>query len=563
MNNGTPKESLEALARVGIGGVDFEETLLSQVTTQWGVDWDSWHIARDLLQNFYDANKDRVSDIAITRQGRTVCVDAPEPFDLKHLFFIGSHKGADDVGQYGEGFKVASVCLLREHGIAPIAQSGRDVLRIRTAGERDEGTQLQPLAYDFFSEAEEVVGSRLILEGCGDDLADALRDGLRNFVYEGNPLLKHLLYEDYQDRFRIYSAPTLQGHIFYRCLKRGDIPRIPLSVVVNKNYADLEKLITHDRDRRAFGEEFLKKFYKVFARYCTSYDTHAQEKIVVAAKDCWKEGHPLLAAVAEASRANWRSDWMERRVKEVFGEDQYFASTTIRYAPPERKSAIEQVEADWRRSGRTALPAYFRRFGLVTADSHLDQIERHAQEEDRQRKTHPPTVAEETSIRLLHEAMKDLTPEVSAIFTRGYTDYIVGASETVLGSLRRGRGYRSREVFLAEDVFISDFGRALAVFLHEHTHIFGYDGDRRFTDALTELIEVIVRNRARLDDYDVRWQEAVLSVQEERNAEPALQTITSAQALQNLSKEELEALLLKLPSIQLRDLLAGKSDPNR
>ena len=548
-----PKESLEALDRVGVLVVDFKETLPAQVTTQWDVNWDSWHIARDLLQNFYDANKDRVSDIVIAREGRTVSVDAPVPFDLKHLFFIGSHKGTDDVGQYGEGFKVASVCLLKEHGIAPIALSGRDVLRIRIAGNRDEGTQLQPLAYDFFSGSEEVAGSRLILEGCGDDLADALRDGLQSFMYEGNPLLEHLLHEDYSRRFRIYSAPTPQGHIFYRRLKRGDIPRIPLSIVVNKSYAALEKLITNDRDRRAFGEDFLKEFYKVFAQYCTSHDTAAQAEIVIAAKDSWKEGHPLLAAVANAT--GWGENWSQDKLKEVFGEEQYFArSNTGRHISPERRSAIQQVEADWRQSGRTELPTYFSRFGLVTASSHLDQIERREQEEAQQRTTHPPTVAEETSIRLLHEAMEDLTPEVSAIFTRGHTTYTVGASETVLGSLRRGRRYNSREVFLVEDIFVSDFGRALATFLHEHNHIFGYDGDRRFSDALTELIEVIVRNRARLDDYDVRWQEAVFSIQDERNTEPTLQT-TPGEVLQNMSRNELEALLLKLPPIQLGTLL--------
>ena len=38
-----------------------------------------------------------------------------------------------------------------------------------------------------------------------------------------------------------------------------------------------------------------------------------------------------------------------------------------------------------------------------------------------------------------------------------------------------------------------DFSEALAVFLHEHAHIFGYDGHRGFTDALTELIEAVVR----------------------------------------------------------------------
>ena len=531
-----PKESLEALDRVGIVGVAFKETRKSQITTQWGVDWDSWYIARDLLQNFYDANKDNVSDIDITRQGRTIYVDAPIPFDLNHLFFIGSHKGEDDVGQYGEGFKVASVCLLRKHGLAPIARSGRDVLRIRLADTWDEGTQLQPLAYDFFSGTEEFVGSRLILEGCGDDLAKALQDGLQNFFYEGNPLLKHSLYEDRSDRFRLYSAPTPSGHIFYRRLKRGEIPRIPLSITINKKYAALEKLIAHDRDRKAFDKNFQEEFYKVFARNFAGSERDLQAKIVVAAKDCWKEGHPLLAAVA---KEGW--EWSKDLLKDTFGEDHYFARSNIsrdisRKQQIGKIEQIEQIEALWRQEGRTELPAYFSHFGLMTAKSHIDEMERRAQEEEQQRKTHPPTVAEGASIRLLHEVMKDLTPEVSDLFTYGHTVYTVGASETVLGSLREGRGYQSHEIFLHESLFISDLGKALSVFLHEHNHIFGSDGNRRFSDALTHSIEGVVRNRTRLDDYDDRWQKAVLSVQNERNAEPKRRAKTKLKKLAKTAK---------------------------
>ena len=37
--------------------------------------------------------------------------------ELDRLFFLGSEKGADDLGQYGEGFKAAAICLLRDHGV--------------------------------------------------------------------------------------------------------------------------------------------------------------------------------------------------------------------------------------------------------------------------------------------------------------------------------------------------------------------------------------------------------------------------------------------------------------
>jgi hypothetical protein len=96
--------------------------------------------------------------------------------------------------------------------------------------------------------------------------------------------------------------------------------------------------------------------------------------------------------------------------------------------------------------------------------------------------------------------MRDLAPHVAGVFDHGRTSYTVAQTEVILGELKNARQHRSREVFLAADVFLMDFAEALAVFLHEHANIFGYDGHRGFSDALTELIETVVRQRKALDE---------------------------------------------------------------
>ena len=65
-----------------------------------------------------------------------------------------------------------------------------------------------------------------------------------------------------------------------------------------------------------------------------------------------------------------------------------------------------------------------------------------------------------------------------------------------------------------------DFPEARAVFLHEHAHIFGYDGQRGFTDALTELLETVIRQRSVLDRYEQEWDLSREAVQRERESEP-------------------------------------------
>jgi len=54
------------------------------------------------------------------------------------------------------------------------------------------------------------------------------------------------------------------------------------------------------------------------------------------------------------------------------------------------------------------------------------------------------------------------------------------------------------------------------VFLHEHAHTFGYDGQRGFTDALTELLETVARQRSVLDVYEREWDAARQEVERER-----------------------------------------------
>ncbi len=43
-----------------------EKTERSSVTTRWGVEWDEMMIARDIMQNFYDANRKQIHEITVS-----------------------------------------------------------------------------------------------------------------------------------------------------------------------------------------------------------------------------------------------------------------------------------------------------------------------------------------------------------------------------------------------------------------------------------------------------------------------------------------------------------------
>jgi len=67
-----------------------DRELTSSVTSSWGVNWNEDMIARDLMQNFFDANREQLDDVSVSDSGRDITVSAPTVFNLDRLFYLGS-----------------------------------------------------------------------------------------------------------------------------------------------------------------------------------------------------------------------------------------------------------------------------------------------------------------------------------------------------------------------------------------------------------------------------------------------------------------------------------------
>ena len=543
------RESQALLETLGLPrNATFDHSTTSAVTTSWGGHWDEDSIARDLLQNFFDANRDRLDRVAIAVTPDAVRVTGPSGHDLEQLFFLGSEKDpAANVGQYGEGFKAAAMCLVRDHGVKPVARSGRKIACIRLASAPVAGPTLLPLVYDWFVVPTPFDGAELLLATRDSKLRAAVQAGMSHFLHERNVLVGPLRWESYDQMFALHdSAQPVAGAIFYRRLRRAIVQDIPIVLVINKEYAGIEKLIRGDRDRKAFGERFLKAFYEVFVRSELRRNRKAQRVVVEAARHVWSRGHPLLAALAEASRDAWPGPF----ACEVFG-DGFFARSHSTNASEHLR--YEALEHRWRDEGREPLPGYFTSFGVLSAKQSIALEEKATLELNRR----GPTDAERRSIDLLLERLRDLTPWVHALFARGQTKYMVARTDEIHGALKKGRNYQSLEVFLAERLFVEDFASALATFLHEHSHVFGYDGGRAFTDALTQTLETVVRTRGTLDDAERQWEIVRKRVIEERRGagtgEGSSQSTDSR--LATMDEAQLRSLLGRMPPAVLRRLL--------
>lgn len=86
------QDSLQVLTQLGFRDLQHERTIKSSVTTAWGVDWDEEFVARDLMQNFFDANHYCVHEIKIETAGGDIKVSAPAVYNLERLYYLGSEK---------------------------------------------------------------------------------------------------------------------------------------------------------------------------------------------------------------------------------------------------------------------------------------------------------------------------------------------------------------------------------------------------------------------------------------------------------------------------------------
>ena len=552
--------AFENAVRAIIGDVVATATksLNSAVTTAWGVDWDESYIARDLMQNFFDANRNELDAVQVEALKSTVFVRAPASFNLERLFYLGSEKGAEDIGQYGEGFKVAAACLLRDPGVTPIAISGTEAVALRVSTEPVPGTALRPVIYDFFRIDKAVDGTVLILLGCSTKLCVAMKTGLSHFFHEQNPLVGALRWRSYDGKFAIYASANKRGHVFYRNLKRAEIDDIPLILVLDKEYAAIEKKIKHDRDRNAFGDEIRRIFYNQFSRGGLKDVEKAQRVVVEAAKPGWLRGHPLLAELADTAFGYHNPSWSRTAAKEVFG-DAYFARCSSTTASEQMD--FDRLEQIWRDEGRKALPQYFSRFGVLNAKDCLAELRKKAIDEAKSRSVRTATHAEQKSLDVLAGVMQELAPEITNVFKKRRVTYTVAETDAVLGELIKGRSYRDVEVYFASKIFEADFAEALAVYLHEHSHIFGRDGERSFGDALTELIESLVRHRLLVDGYDGGWRVARDRVKAERRAARASNDAIG-DWLRIVSADELRELALQLPRAVWRGIAGPATTPS-
>lgn len=234
------------------------------------VNWDFWQVLRDLIQNFYDTigyehfhqefeyhyEYEDFFHYVVTMRTRN------HPFSYEWLtYFGGSTKTGKNgyVGNYGEGFKVCALCLMRM-GYALTMESKDWRLEPCTYSKMIDGKEVSMLGYRIWEREDDGITELTIRHvPVGEDWC--LKEALFNFYYPENPLFGKKIadtetYAIYERSAmpvpRQYMESRVEGILYFNYLARGELP-FPLIILVKD-----QKMDTDNRERNVFLPCYVK-----------------------------------------------------------------------------------------------------------------------------------------------------------------------------------------------------------------------------------------------------------------------------------------------------------------
>lgn len=524
----------------------FLECIDMRITEYWGVEWDEMEAVRDFLQNFYDAND--VDQIKIDIKNKTVTVSAPAEFDYKQLVYFYSSKtnNPDAIGQYGEGFKASLLNAMRNWNCNVEMCISNKKLRFFLDDVEIEGTQKKVIKCEL-SEIEPISGTILIIKNCSPILIAEFQFGLKHFYYEQNPLFGNILLNDYSGDISIRESKEKFGYIFYKKLLRAKI-ELPIIIICNREYKIIDKQIKHDRDRKAFNEKVTESLLKLIFK---QFSFIALKPMVLHLKNWWEKGDKYLAVIAGTQVPSWRN----YHYVDYFPENYYARETTGIYPPDgidelELELKTRDIVEKFKKKNYICCPRYMSYFGMKTPDRvAVDELFSIGENEEKESRS--PTLLEHEAIILLSSFCK----EISLVLYERYEKaiYKIVTSDKIIGQYK-SENYKEKIVLLNKRFFSYQFADAVAIILHEWNHIYGYDGSRIFSDALTELISIILNNKEilnKLPDYEEKWNSFVENIKKERDEKE----INVFNLLEKLSNEQLKSVLKEIPENELELLI--------
>lgn len=491
------------------------------------VHWDKYNILRDFVQNFYDSVGYREWQNAFhysydeAHQSLIMWVDNTT-FSYEWLMHIGASTktsaSGSNAGYFGEGFKIASLCAVRDYAWDIRMSSNDWTLDVITIQQEIDKQNVRMLAYDI---QESALSSSSILRLSpllpGD--IEIFKTVLLSFYYPENPLLGDVLWEGPEGAAYTRSTYPYPNNLpcTYDFGRKGIV--FCAFQVLGSNPFDLvicyHKYRNKDRERKALYSFNVVDVFESVAYYV---DAQGAMRILEKMRRNWNSvpskhididsWYPSISSLVDKVAS-------DSTVNEAF----VTKYPNLLYLP----ALYTNHDKNRRTQARSWLHAQSEHYLLVQKAFKAlgyKSLEQACEEGGGFVKDDTPSTRESQCFQVLRSLVDcifsgffcfERTPDHRVI--RNLT-----ASSHGMASLVRFREkkenssgirirYTIREIYLKENCFRRDgFYNALATYVHECCHMFGGDSSESFSFALTLAMERLIISEPAMASYRSIWE---------------------------------------------------------
>jgi hypothetical protein len=492
------------------------------------VHWSRFKTLRDFIQNFYDAVHwsewdDRfshtITDGVLTLKAQHV------GFSYDWLLHIGASTKREAIGTYaghfGEGFKIAALCALRDHHWTVKMRSRDWALEVVTTDLTVDQRTLKSLAYKIQSGQPTSQETTLQIAPFSDQpLLDSV---LLSFYYPSNPLLGQPIWTSATGA--VYERSPVQKPWGYPSTSENNGSGIVFAgyqAVGSFEYPLVFCLHDHkqlDRERNTF---YRMNVIDLIRSTVSRLPPEASMVVLQALKSRWYDRprkkydftswYGIVGALVKniAASDEQKAIW-QRTYPHLLVASQVKRSDLPRYN--RRRQAL-----DWLKQSEVSFQLVQEAFLALAYPTLESMCERY----DGFSVIRDPDAFEQQRVKMLERFTSLLVPDLIAVAPLPPCKLIksevaawrgMASCIPLSGQLAKFRDipirYRLPYVALKSSLLRSDnLGNALSTYLHEIAHMFGGDRSAAFSHALSELMEVILSNARLVAEWQSQWEQS-------------------------------------------------------
>lgn len=492
------------------------------------VHWNTFQIFRDYIQNFYDSVPcDQWHErfhYEIHDGTLSMCIEN-QTFNYEWLLHIGaSTKTNSDekhAGYFGEGFKIASLCALRDKHWKIKMSSGNWSFNVICSDHIIDGKKVQMLAYDLTESKKSAPKSELVLQGVSSEDFDMFKIALKSFYYPENELLGEKIWENCDGA--VYTRSKTQydcelpynydfgrkGIVFCGYQIRGSNP-FDLVVCLH----DFEQ---NDRERDSLLE---MEVVTVFKRMSAILSAEASFKIIEKMRRVW-----ISNSTDRFDFESW-TPVLRKLLCNILYSSEFCKKFKAKY--PNLLylyPTLSKVQMNWRQEARSWYKNFHDKyilvgepFSLLGYSSLEDECRRNG---GLVKDDNVHSKIEKNCFSILENACKSMFGDFFIAEPWPSHKIITNPKATYHGMATLYKNKRKQFnkkhlcirnkiecVYLKRSILKADkFYDGLSTYVHEMCHMFGGDSSENFSLGLTLAMEILLQNTAIVESAHQKWRQ--------------------------------------------------------